>query len=87
MANGNKRRLKVLLHMGDRWCAYCGAEVTLRMPLPEGMRQATLDHIRPRCDGGSHSFANSAVACLECNNAKGNDSLLLFLLERQEAAC
>lgn len=36
------------------------------------MRRATLDHIVPRCDGGTLANDNIVVACKLCNNYRGN---------------
>jgi hypothetical protein len=49
-------------------CVYCGAKA-------DG-----LDHIRPRSRGGSDYWTNRAPACRDCDNAKGNTDLVLFLL-------
>lgn len=58
-------------------CAFCG-----RRPAGE------VDHIVPRRRNltspgvvkGENAFSNSAAACRDCNDAKGTQSLLLFLL-------
>lgn len=46
----------------DKWdnkCAYCGSEENL-----------TLDHVKPRSQGGSH-YANNVVCCCQrCNASK-----------------
>jgi 5-methylcytosine-specific restriction endonuclease McrA len=59
-------RLFVLLRDGFR-CRYCGA------PLTEGT--FTLDHLIPRCQGGSNRIANLAACCVDCNKRKGRQSL------------
>ena len=49
----------------DRYtCQYCGAQ-----PGPEAL---TIDHIVPRSRGGTSSWENCALACMECNKRKAN---------------
>ncbi|MFC3820746.1 RNA-guided endonuclease IscB [Planomonospora venezuelensis] len=49
-----------LLEKWNRTCAYCGAT---GVPL-------NIDHIHPRCRGGSDRISNLALACVPCNQAK-----------------
>lgn len=43
----------------DRWtCAYCGK------------RADTIDHVTPRCQGGTTSWMNCVAACGKCNGKK-----------------
>ncbi|MBK6683084.1 MAG: HNH endonuclease [Deltaproteobacteria bacterium] len=44
-------------------CQYCGKKL-LR-------REATFDHVRPRCQGGRTEWTNVVIACLGCNQKKG----------------
>ncbi len=53
-----------LLHKYKYRCAYCGkTEVPFE-----------IDHIRPRSRGGSNRISNLALACHDCNTAKGNQT-------------
>jgi 5-methylcytosine-specific restriction endonuclease McrA len=45
-------------------CQYCGLKVTR----PE----ATYDHVLPRAQGGKTSWENIVIACVPCNQLKGN---------------
>ena len=63
-----------LLEKWGRRCAYCGAE---NVPLE-------IDHIRPRSQGGSDRVSNLAIACRDCNQAKGNMPLEQFLVKHLE---
>ena len=58
-----------LLEKWGRKCVYCGAENT---PLE-------IDHIHPRSKGGSDRVSNLAIACHDCNQAKGNRPVEQFL--------
>ena len=49
---------RIILHRDNYQCQYCGR------------RASTLDHVRPRCQGGTSSYRNLVAACLKCNNAK-----------------
>lgn len=52
----------------DRYtCQYCGAQ-----PGPESL---TIDHIKPRSKGGTSTWDNCILACLECNKKKADRSL------------
>lgn len=45
-------------------CQYCGCKV----PRPE----ATYDHVVPRAQGGTTHWENIVIACMDCNQRKGN---------------
>jgi 5-methylcytosine-specific restriction endonuclease McrA len=52
-------RRGVLARDGHR-CAYCGGPAT------------TVDHVVPRCRGGTNTWRNTAAACGGCNQRKGD---------------
>jgi 5-methylcytosine-specific restriction endonuclease McrA len=57
---------------GDN-CCYCGIEMTFtRGKRGDGIapHRATLEHVLPITKGGSHTFANTALACHRCNVTK-----------------
>lgn len=58
-----------LLAKFGRSCVYCGAT---NVPL-------NIDHVRPRSRGGSDRVANLVLACIPCNQAKGNTPAEEFL--------
>ncbi|MCR1344751.1 RNA-guided endonuclease IscB, partial [Acidithiobacillus ferrooxidans] len=58
-----------LLEKWGRKCAYCGAEHT---PLE-------IEHIHPRSKGGSDRVSNLTLACVPCNQRKGNMLVETFL--------
>jgi 5-methylcytosine-specific restriction endonuclease McrA len=58
-----------LLEKWMRTCTYCDAQ---GVPLE-------IDHVHPRSLGGSDRVSNLAIACHDCNQAKGNRSLVSFL--------
>lgn len=43
-------------------CAYCGTEITLK--------EMQVDHMWPKCGGGTDEFQNLAPACRKCNHYK-----------------
>ena len=61
-----------LLATWGRRCAYCGV---VGVPL-------NIDHIVPRSRGGSDRVSNLALACVDCNQAKGATSIEAFLADR-----
>lgn len=42
-------------------CAFCGAN-----------KATTIDHIKPRSQGGKNTWKNTIAACLKCNNKKAD---------------
>ena len=61
-----------LLELTGRKCAYCG----------KGKRHLQVEHIIPKAKGGSDSPNNLTMACLPCNQKKGN--LVGAELEREQ---
>ena len=53
-------------------CAYCRCN-----------RATTLDHLKPKCKGGSSLRSNLVPACRSCNADKGSESWLVWF-QRQE---
>tara|TARA_B100000405_G_scaffold263934_1_gene200400 strand:+ start:5933 stop:6295 length:363 start_codon:yes stop_codon:yes gene_type:complete len=47
------------------FCAYCRSR-----------RATTLDHLKPKCKGGSSLRSNLIPSCLECNHSKGSEDWL-----------
>lgn len=61
-----RRQTKVRLLMCERpWveCHYCGRRIE--------PGTATLDHIVPQSQGGTHSVSNLLLACKPCNSKRG----------------
>ena len=58
-----------LLEKWDRTCAYCGAKDT----------KLEIEHINPRSKGGSNRVSNLCLACVPCNQKKGNQDIKDFL--------
>lgn len=56
-------------------CQYCGRAKLYG-------RRLTLDHIKPRRDGGPDSADNLFVACRQCNTQKGAKSLAQYITDR-----
>jgi len=63
-----------LLEKWGRKCAYCGAT---NVPLQ-------VEHIVPRSKGGSNRVSNLTLACVPCNQAKGNQDIREFLKHKPE---
>ena len=61
-----------LLEKFNRTCVYCGAKDT---PLE-------VEHIVPKSKGGSNSVSNLTLACVPCNQAKGNQDIENFLADK-----
>ncbi len=58
-----------LLEKWGRKCAYCGKE---NVPLE-------IEHIHPKSLGGSNRVSNLTLACVPCNQKKGNKDVVVFL--------
>lgn len=59
-------KTKKRLEPGTR-CVYCGTLLT--------KNNATIDHIIPLIQGGTHNRNNLAWCCMKCNRAKGGMSV------------
>jgi 5-methylcytosine-specific restriction endonuclease McrA len=59
-------RKRLAIYLRDRFtCGYCGADLAGRRPA-----DVTLDHLLPRCAGGTNDAANLTTACRPCNSAR-----------------
>lgn len=59
---------KRVLFNRDNWqCQYCGVKLD--------WASITIDHIVPRCRGGSTSWKNCVASCRRCNMKKGSRPL------------
>jgi len=62
-------------NVGKLLCIYCNCELN--------RENKTQDHVIPRARGGSKLGRNNLEpACIDCNSAKGDKSLLEFLVTR-----
>jgi 5-methylcytosine-specific restriction endonuclease McrA len=66
------KRIQKMRKHWDGLCSYCG----------ERTPHLTGDHVIPRSHHGVTRISNIVPACGACNNAKGDKSLLMFLLGR-----
>lgn len=58
-----------LLEKWNRTCAYCGVKDT----------RLEIEHIQPLSKGGSNRVSNLCLACVPCNQKKGNQEIKDFL--------
>ncbi|MCP4108580.1 MAG: HNH endonuclease [Desulfobacteraceae bacterium] len=63
-----------LLEKWGRKCAYCGKK---NVPLE-------IEHIRAKSRGGSDRVSNLTLACIKCNQRKGNKNIEDFLKKKPE---
>ncbi|HAJ59559.1 MAG TPA: HNH endonuclease [Cyanobacteria bacterium UBA8543] len=63
-----------LLEKWDRTCAYCGAKDT----------KLEIEHIQPRSKSGSNRASNLCLACVPCNQKKGNQDIKDFLKDKPD---
>jgi 5-methylcytosine-specific restriction endonuclease McrA len=65
--NKYKRRLRTRLALSqDNMCCYCHRPFT-----EDGPTMATIEHRKPKRDGGTDRVGNLAAACLHCNQHRG----------------
>jgi len=63
-----KRKFKKQIRYGfGGLCAYCRCN-----------RATTVDHLKPKCKGGSSLRSNLIPACHSCNHDKGSESWLVW---------
>ena len=60
------KRRRILLKYNGR-CAYCGCSIS--------MKTMSVDHLVPKCKGGTGAFNNLMPSCLECNHLKNDDNI------------
>ena len=58
----------------DCTCVYCGKSYDLS--------ELTIDHVRPRSNGGETISSNCVPACRSCNQSKGSDNWQDWMLKR-----
>lgn len=78
----NKTRKELLQRDGDT-CYYCPKQCHRKDPLHKDY--ATIDHKIPKSKGGLSTSDNLVIACLECNQAKGDMTAEEFIAERENA--
>jgi 5-methylcytosine-specific restriction endonuclease McrA len=61
-----------LLQKWNRTCGYCGVTDT----------RLEVEHITPRSKGGSDRVSNLTIACVSCNQTKGNRDIREFLTDK-----
>jgi hypothetical protein len=61
----------------DPHCSYCGRRIKAG--------EATLDHIKPRDQGGLDTPSNLKLCCEPCNKVKNNRSLQEWIADISEA--
>jgi 5-methylcytosine-specific restriction endonuclease McrA len=78
--NGTSRKFKIkknkrlALYLRDAFtCAFCGIDMKGTDP-----RLITLDHIKPRAQGGTDDPTNLVTACLRCNCVKKDTNITKF---------
>jgi 5-methylcytosine-specific restriction endonuclease McrA len=52
-------------------CLHCGKKLVVRDD-GRAISEATLEHVWPEAQGGTHDLSNLAVACAGCNREKGS---------------
>ena len=63
MANHTPKNYKAkIAKVSGNCCNYCGAD--------RSEKKLTLDHIIPRCMGGSTEITNCQLLCKDCHNRK-----------------
>lgn len=64
---GHGRQYRGIIGREQRWrCIWCGVKIDDTAPHGHP-NKATIEHIRPRSEGGRSTRENLAVACLKCN--------------------
>lgn len=76
-----KRRRQI--YDRDGWkCVWCQSHVCNIPKCTKHTDIATLDHIIPRCCGGTNESTNLITACMKCNRLRGNSYWHDFARER-----
>jgi len=82
----NRRKLIKLSESQNHRCCYCGGETWHPNIIDYGrindrteLTRATIEHLLPDSQGGTYRMDNLAMACSDCNNARGDQSIEEFL--------
>ena len=72
MTSSDAKKLwrKAIKEANNYECIYCGER--------HNEFDLTIDHVRPRCLGGSHMSKNCVPACRRCNQEKGSHNWLVW---------
>lgn len=65
------KMIRKLMTRASHKCEYCGRPVYIKHQASRDPDKATIDHKIPRALGGTNGLHNLALACLQCNSAKG----------------
>tara|TARA_B100000085_G_C18307411_1_gene416859 strand:+ start:153 stop:476 length:324 start_codon:yes stop_codon:yes gene_type:complete len=60
-------------HFGNT-CIYCGKSYE--------SHELTIDHVHPKCMGGTNDTKNSVCACRKCNQDKGSEQWLSWMRDK-----
>lgn len=67
-----EKRLAIYLRDGFR-CVYCGCDLHGADP-----RDLNLDHVKPKCEGGTNEANNLVTACRSCNSSRQDTPVSRF---------
>lgn len=87
----NRRKLIILSERQNHRCCYCGGDtwhpdiIDYQLDRSKSNR-ATIEHLLTRSQGGTFHWDNIAMACSECNTARGTMPIEEFLASIQAAA-
>ena len=62
------------------FCVYCFNKMSMKVNRED---TCTREHVLARSDGGKSDRNNIVGACSKCNNEKGDQPLVIFLLRRR----
>lgn len=80
----SKRHIRLRLYKDQfGFCAYCFNKMTMRLDMPN---TCTIDHVLAKSDGGASAYFNYVGSCADCNQEKGRQSLVQFLLNKPKRA-
>ena len=70
-----RERMEVILERDGPYCIWCSA------PLDALLNKPTSEHVVPRIKGGPSWIENEVAACRRCNNERGHQSPVGWLLD------
>lgn len=76
MGSRTERSKKAINHwfsLGHKRCAYCHCQLVWNK---DQKNTATVEHLVPKCQGGTEALVNLIVVCQTCNNRRGHTDLL-----------
>jgi len=72
--SGVSKKVKTLWKRQDGYCYFCNCKTHLKKKNQRRLKNttATVEHLIPKCEGGSNRIPNLKMSCNQCNSHRGS---------------